>query len=228
MGRASVRRFNAGRVCFNTQSAQARIHARGGVRLHGRDAGARGELGCSCPHRTPHICFGHVVVCGCALNKAARVSLPKMPCQKRLVPGLRCRRMLRESMFYVAGAATPHIIIPGFQTPTFWVPPGMRSMHPHKCHLCGLIERVPGGTRENVTVWKQGLWRAAAAGIACALRPRLGPGAARRRVGGRAKSVRAGAWARPSRSATRLVTLPPAHVQLKPAYSFALIIIQIM
>ena len=27
--------------------------------------------------------------------------------------------------------------------------PGMRSIHPHKCHLCGWIERIPGGTRQN-------------------------------------------------------------------------------
>ena len=29
------------------------------------------------------------------------------------------------------------------------VPPGTRSIHRHKWHLCGWIERVPGGTREN-------------------------------------------------------------------------------
>ena len=27
--------------------------------------------------------------------------------------------------------------------------PGMHSIHPHKCHLCGWIERIPGGTRQN-------------------------------------------------------------------------------
>ena len=27
--------------------------------------------------------------------------------------------------------------------------PGMRSIHPHKCHLCGWIERIPGGTRQR-------------------------------------------------------------------------------
>ena len=25
----------------------------------------------------------------------------------------------------------------------------MRPIHPHKCHLCGWIERIPGGTRQN-------------------------------------------------------------------------------
>ena len=34
---------------------------------------------------------------------------------------------------------------------------------PHNCHLCGWIERIPGGTRGKVTVWKPGLWGAAAA-----------------------------------------------------------------
>ena len=25
----------------------------------------------------------------------------------------------------------------------------MRSIHPHKCHLCGWVERIRGGTRQN-------------------------------------------------------------------------------
>ena len=25
----------------------------------------------------------------------------------------------------------------------------MRSIHPHKCYLCGWIERIPGGTRQD-------------------------------------------------------------------------------
>ena len=29
------------------------------------------------------------------------------------------------------------------------VPLGMRSVHPHKWHLCGWIERIPVGTRQN-------------------------------------------------------------------------------
>ena len=29
------------------------------------------------------------------------------------------------------------------------VPPGMRSIHPHKWHLCESIERIAGGTRQN-------------------------------------------------------------------------------
>ena len=40
---------------------------------------------------------------------------------------------------------------PGFQTVMFTgaVPPGMRSIHPHKWHLCEWIERIPRGTRQN-------------------------------------------------------------------------------
>ena len=29
-------------------------------------------------------------------------------------------------------------------------PQSMRSIHPHKCHLCGWIERIPGGTRQEL------------------------------------------------------------------------------
>ena len=34
------------------------------------------------------------------------------------------------------------------------VPPGMRSIHPHKWHLCGWIERIPGGEPGRMAVWK--------------------------------------------------------------------------
>ena len=39
-------------------------------------------------------------------------------------------------------AAAPHN--PGFLAVILPASPGMRSFHPHKCHLCGWIERIPG------------------------------------------------------------------------------------
>ena len=40
----------------------------------------------------------------------------------------------------------------------------VRSIHPHKCHLCGWIERIPGGARENDGL-ETGIMEAAAARI---------------------------------------------------------------
>ena len=52
---------------------------------------------------------------------------------------------LRESHW----GAAPHAHNAGVQTVVFSSSPGMRSIHRHKGHLCGWIERIPGGTREH-------------------------------------------------------------------------------
>ena len=47
---------------------------------------------------------------------------------------------------YVAAVAP---IIPVSRPSCRRVPPGMRSIHPHKWHLCGWIEHIPRGTQQN-------------------------------------------------------------------------------
>ena len=47
------------------------------------------------------------------------------------------------------------------------VPRVSRSIHPHKCHLCGWIERIPSGTRQNdgLETWIMGAAAARSAWI---------------------------------------------------------------
>ena len=49
-----------------------------------------------------------------------------------------------------AGRGAQGPLLSRFPDPTFCrVPPGMRSIHPHRCHLCGWIEHILGGTPQN-------------------------------------------------------------------------------
>ena len=56
-------------------------------------------------------------------------------------------------------------IIPVSRPSFCQVPPGMRSIHPHKWHLCGWIERIPGATWQNDGL-ETGIMGAAAARLA--------------------------------------------------------------